>query len=312
MDQEQYTVADLVTNPSFRAWANQSDEEARAHWEQWFAAHPDRRDDVHTAFTLLAVLKNNENGPSEADMLDMQDRFDTALGRRRRILLYRWTAAAASLLLLIATGLYYNNQSTTIHTGIAMTKAINLPDGSNVLLNANSTLKYKGHDVWIDGEAYFSGEHHDLKVHTAGLDVAVLGTAFNVYNRKHRVEVLLESGKINITGAGWASKAGSLEMHPGEMISIDDIGKKITRMEPAEFTSWKSGRLIFKNTPLYKVAAILEENYGFHVQWKSTNLQMERFSGSCPLDNTAILLAAIRSVYNDQLIVQADHTIVFE
>ncbi|OMP76497.1 FecR family protein [[Flexibacter] sp. ATCC 35208] len=312
MDQEQYTVADLMTNPSFRAWADQSDEKARAHWEQWLAAHPDRHDDVNTAFTLLSLLKENENGPSPEDMLEMQDRFDTALGRQRRMLLYRWTAAAASLLLLITTGILFNNRSTTIHTGIAMTKEVNLPDGSKVLLNANTTLKYKGHEVWIEGEAYFSGEHHDLKVHTGGLDVAVLGTAFNIYNRKQQIEVLLESGKVNVTGAGWAKNAGTLHLTPGEMIHLDATNKMMTRINPETFTSWKNGRLIFKNTPLYKVAAILEENYGFHVRWKSTKLQMERFSGSCPLDNTDILLAAIRSVYNDQLIVQANHTIVFE
>jgi ferric-dicitrate binding protein FerR (iron transport regulator) len=246
-------------------------------------------------------------------MSEMQERFDTALGRRRRIMLYRWTAAAASLLLLIGTGLYFNNNSTTtIHTGIAMTKEVKLPDGSNVLLNANTTLQYKGHDVWIEGEAYFSGEHHDPKVHTEGMDVAVLGTAFNIYNRKHRIEVLLESGKVNVTGNGWAKEAGSVDMAPGEMIRLDPFDKKMERINPESFTSWKSGRLIFKNTPLSKVAALLEENYGFHVQWKSTKLQDERFSGSCPLDNTDVLLAAIRSVYNDQLSVQANHTIVFE
>ncbi|WP_343674313.1 FecR domain-containing protein [Chitinophaga sp.] len=312
MDQEQYTVADLMTNPSFRAWASQSDEQARAHWEQWLAAHPDRREDVNTAFTLLSILKENESGPAHEDILEMQERFDTALGHHRRISMYRWTAAAASLLLLVATGLLLNNRSTTIHAGIAMTKEVKLPDGSKVLLNSNSTLQYKGHEVWIEGEAYFSGEHHDLKVHTGGLDVAVLGTAFNIYSRRQHIEVLLESGKVNVTGAGWAKNAGTLHLTPGEMIRLDATTKKMERINPASFTSWKNGRLIFKDTPLYKVAAILEENYGFHVQWKSTKLQMERFSGSCPLNNTDILLAAIRSVYNDQLSVQANHTIVFE
>ncbi|WP_343691658.1 FecR domain-containing protein [Chitinophaga sp.] len=312
MDQEQYTVAELMTNLSFRAWANQSDDEARVYWEQWLAAHPDSRGDIDTALLLLSVLKANENGPTTADLSEMQERFDTALGRRRRISLYRWTAVAASLLFLITTGFYFYNKRTTIHTGIAMTKTIQLPDGSSVVLNANSTLQYKGHDVWIDGEAYFSGEHHDLKVHTGGMDVAVLGTAFNIYNRHQQIEVLLESGKVHVTGAGWAATAGSIDMAPGEMIRLDAVHKKMERITPESYTSWKSGRLIFKNTPLYKVAALLEENYGFHVQWKSNKLKNERFSGSCPLDNTDILLAAIRSVYNDQLSVQANHTIVFE
>lgn len=312
MDQQQHTVASLMTDPSFRAFASQSDEQARAKWEQWIAAHPDRRADVDTALVLLSLLKENNNGPSAADMQDMQARLHEALQHRHRISWYRWTAVAASLLLLISTAFYFTNKTTTIKTGIAMTKQVQLPDGSSVLLNANTSLTYKGSEVWIEGEAWFSGEHHGLKVHTGGMDVQVLGTAFNIYNRKKRVELMLESGKVNVTGAGWAEGAGSMDLAPGDMIQVDDVSKALTRINPATFTGWKNGRLVFKDTPLYKVAAMLEENYGYHIRWKSTRLQQERFSGSCPLNDTNILLAAIRSVYNDQVTAGADHTIVFE
>jgi ferric-dicitrate binding protein FerR (iron transport regulator) len=312
MDQQQYTVASLMTDPGFRAFASQSDEQARAHWEQWIATHPDSLADVNTALALLSILKENNNEPSVADMRDMQSRLDGALQHHHRITWYRWTAVAASLLLLISTAFYFTNKPTTIETGIAMTKQVQLPDGSSVLLNANTALTYKGSEVWIEGEAYFSGEHHGLKVHTGGMDVQVLGTAFNIYNRKRRVEVMLESGKVNVTGAGWANGAGSMDLAPGNMIQVDAVSRTLTRIDPTTFTSWKNGRLVFKETPLYKIAAILEENYGFHIQWKSTRLQQERFSGSCPLNDTNILLAAIRSVYNDQVTAGADHTIVFE
>lgn len=312
MDQQQYTVAALMTDASFRAFASQSDEQARAHWEQWIATHPDRQADVDTALALLSVLKENNNGPSAADARDMQARLDGALQHRHRISWYRWTAVAASLLLLIGTAFYFTSRPTTIGTGIAMTRQVQLPDGSSVLLNANSSLTYKGNEVWIEGEAYFSGEHHGLQVHTGGMDVQVLGTAFNIYNRKRRVEVMLESGKVHVTGAGWADGAGSMDLAPGDMIQVDAVSCELTRIDPTTFTSWKNGRLVFKDAPLYKIAAMLEENYGYHIQWKSTRLQQERFSGSCPLNDTNILLAAIRSVYNDQVTVGADHTIVFE
>ena len=319
MDQQQYTVADLMTNASFRAWVTQEDEQAGAHWELFLAEYPEHIPAVETAKSLLSVLYIKENEPAPADFLEMQGRLDTALNSSRSISWYRWMAVAASLLLLIGAAFYVMNASDTITTGFAMNKQVQLPDGSKVLLNAHSTLHYKKYwfsekskEVWLEGEAFFSGHHPSLVVHAGGMDVNVLGTEFNVYNRKQQVEVMLESGTVTATGANWADGVGSYTMKPGELIHLDAMDKRIIHINPASFTVWRKGRLIFNNTPLYKIAQLLEENYGYHVQWKSTKLQMEGFTGSCPVNNIDVLLAAIRSVYNDQIKAGAAHTIIFE
>jgi ferric-dicitrate binding protein FerR (iron transport regulator) len=77
---------------------------------------------------------------------------------------------------------------------------INLPDGSKVVLNANSKLEYppgfsnNTREVYLDGEAYFDIAHDPGKpfiVHTGSISTRVLGTAFNInaYRSQQFVEV---------------------------------------------------------------------------------------------------------------------------
>ncbi len=58
-------------------------------------------------------------------------------------------------------------------------------------------------EVWIRGEAFFrvaskksGGRKVPFVVHTHELDVQVLGTAFNVANRRGRVDIALEHGSV--------------------------------------------------------------------------------------------------------------------
>lgn len=70
-----------------------------------------------------------------------------------------------------------------------------LPDGTDVWLNAGTTIRYpisfmKGkREIILDGEAYFEVVHNEkcpFVVHTYAMDVEVLGTKFNVeaYSKK--------------------------------------------------------------------------------------------------------------------------------
>src|SRR5690606_15777064 len=106
----------------------------------------------------------------------------------------------------------FKNQSSSwlqCTTGYGETRKINLPDGSLVVLNANSELKYESNwqqapmrEVWLQGEAFFevvkTTEEKQFIVHTGSLDVEVLGTQFNVHNRHQKVQVVLSSGKVKL------------------------------------------------------------------------------------------------------------------
>ena len=81
---------------------------------------------------------------------------------------------------------------------------LDLPDGSNVWLNAGTTMKYpvsfmKGkREVILNGEAYFEVAHNEKSpfvVRTHAMDIEVLGTKFNVeaYSKKAVFEASLKN-----------------------------------------------------------------------------------------------------------------------
>ncbi|WP_163024732.1 FecR family protein, partial [Pseudomonas viridiflava] len=85
---------------------------------------------------------------------------------------------------------------------------VNMPDGSTVILNNNSSISYPKvfgvkRAVTLTGVGYFD-IRHDLKksftVHTGNLSTVVLGTAFNIkaYDRDHEISVTVTRGKVSV------------------------------------------------------------------------------------------------------------------
>ena len=120
----------------------------------------------------------------------------------------RW-AAAAGLAAAVAGGgwVFYSTHRApaplAVATDFGQTRALALPDGSQVTLNGHSSLRYattwqpdQPREVWLDGEGFFSVQHmannQRFLVHTtAGLQIEVLGTKFVVARRRDQTRVVL-------------------------------------------------------------------------------------------------------------------------
>src|SRR6185437_15508137 len=98
----------------------------------------------------------------------------------------------------------------TVSTRPGSPSKIQLPDGSLVWLNADSRLTYRNADqgatreVQLTGEAYFEVAHdpvHPFLIHTATIDIRVLGTSFNVqcYGNERTTETSLFQGSVEVT-----------------------------------------------------------------------------------------------------------------
>ena len=145
----------------------------------------------------------------------------------------RYASLAASITVLICLAFYFSQDYffyDTYSTAYGMTKNILLEDGSEVTLNANSTLKVPKaladidvREVWLTGEAFFSiakrPGHVKFSVHTDNLDVEVLGTKFNVSNRHGKTEVVLNEGSVKLTSDVNNTNA-VLYMKPGDFVSL--------------------------------------------------------------------------------------------
>lgn len=228
-----------------------------------------------------------------------------------------WRAAAifVGFLLMSVTGyrLFFYNPLISHDTVYGEVARIVLPDSSTVVLNGNSRISYRpqweegAREVWISGEAYFSVKHtHDDRkfiVHSSKeMDVEVLGTEFNVYDRPDATRVILNSGKVKLNIHQDKDEPAYVTMDPGELVEFQNNLEYEKRAVNAErYSSWVSGNVVLDNTSFGDIVVLLEETYGLSVSVPDTSLYSERFSGTVPSENAEALLKALAISFNLQI-----------
>ncbi|MEP3211072.1 MAG: FecR family protein [Maribacter sp.] len=184
--------------------------------------------------------------------------------------------AAAIVILLTGTYFYVNSLDATVSTQYAENKEIVLPDNSEVVLNADSKVTYNkknwdtNRNIALEGEAFFKvAKGKRFTVATDAGEVAVLGTQFNVENRKDFFEVTCFEGLVSVSFNGKETKlpAGS------SFVAID--GKIISEEAPvAKTPSWINAESSFKSIPLKYVLDEFQRQHNIIVETKNidTNL----------------------------------------
>ncbi len=201
-----------------------------------------------------------------------------------------------------------------IKTPFGKTKRIILPDGSIVLLNANSTLRFsknwsKSADriVWLAGEAEFSVKHYNLPqgvsqkfiVNAKGVNVEVIGTRFNLMSRAEKCRIALYEGNIQLH-LTMHPEHESIAIAPNEIAQIDNGA--VIRISPIKkievHQAWTKQHFEFDNTPLSEVANLVENTYGLKFTFKEESLKTKRLTASIPDDNVDVLVKVICQIFN--------------
>lgn len=199
--------------------------------------------------------------------------------------LYR-VAAVLAIPILLTIGWYMGNSG---HNGDEVLCEVSTPkghisrctlaDGTEVWLNAGSTLKYPSsmngelREVNLDGEAYFKvtkNAHKPFIVNTKLAQVKVLGTIFNLkaYSNENKVETTLEEGRVEFKAKN--SVVNPIELKPGEQVVFNRSSQKlnVNNVDTYLLTAWKNGKYVFKDAELKDIIAELERLYDvkFHIQ----------------------------------------------
>ncbi len=209
---------------------------------------------------------------------------------------WKW-AAAIVLPICIAFFTYYLVDSSQTVGAPFIVKAdkgdkatIELPDGTNVVLNSASQLSYlnnfgeNGRRVQLNGEAYFKVAHDEKRafiVQVGDLEVKVLGTSFNVsaYEDAKDVTVVLLEGKVGV----YAQKISHI-MKPGDKIEYNKATHKITatQVHPSDYIEWTKGNIYFEKESLENIMKTLSRIYDVEIRFDSNKLPNEYFTGTIP------------------------------
>lgn len=192
-----------------------------------------------------------------------------------------------------------------------------LPDGTTVWLNAGSQLfmenDFSGatREVRLEGEAFFDvvkNPERPFIVHASGIDIKVLGTAFNVkaYPEDETVETTLLRGLVQVYDQKDTKKA-PIELRPNQKLvlpkqaatgtasvsqtneppviqpmprftitRIDSTKKEDERFE----TAWVYSRLEFRGDSFETLARKLERWYNVTIVFTDEKVKQLNFNGS--------------------------------
>ena len=247
-------------------------------------------------------------------------------GRSRSIRALKAAAMVAGVIALSFAAwqlLWQNNKAVTYTTAFGEIRTITLPDQSVVTLNGNSSMRYNKHwdrttdrEIWIQGEAFFDvkpAPQQRFVVHTSRhINVEVLGTSFNVLDRETRMQVVLNTGKVRLSGRTAAIKA-PIVMQPGQLVEFKEKTGTYQQhqVNTEQYGSWKSHKLQFHNADLKEVAQVLQETYGLTVTIADTTLLHQQFSGTVPSGSADILLDGLSQLF-DLKINRKDATVNIE
>jgi biopolymer transport protein ExbD len=186
------------------------------------------------------------------------------------------------------------NKYNTISTPMGGKFKVILPDGSLVVLNAASTLKYPVHfdekvrKVSFTGEAYFEIAKLEDKrkqrvpffVYSNDQIVEVLGTHFNInsYDNEEYSKTTLLEGSVKITNEKSAATAKILKPGQQAVIKRGDVQTKVMIADEAQALAWKDGYFLFKNTNIKDVVNELERWYNVDIQYED-EMEFENITG---------------------------------
>lgn len=199
---------------------------------------------------------------------------------------------AASIAILFTVFQLFNS-GTTYTTNYGEQMAVNLPDGSEVLLNSKSEISFN-ESTWstnrmieLKGEAFFKVQKgSDFVVSTDKGSVTVLGTQFNVTTNDDLIEVSCYEGKVKVD-----SEKKVIFLTQGKAYrNINGISEEweFKDNEP----TWKNGESSFVSIPLKYVVEAIENQYSVQIDASKINSE-NKFTGAFTHESLHIALETV-------------------
>jgi len=199
---------------------------------------------------------------------------------------------------------------------------IHLPDGSSVIINAESEVRYRSdfgvtsREIHLVGESFFEVAPDSLlpfRVFSGNITTTALGTSFNInsYN-PDKITVQLATGAVEVVNESQVNQ--SVSLLPGEEVTSVGTERIVKgRFDPKTAFLWKYGILLFDNTPPEEFSRTLERWYGVEIEFENTPQPGLEISGEFHDTYLSNVLESIGYAYGfDYIIDQKKVKLVFK
>lgn len=229
----------------------------------------------------------------------------------------RWVAVLGGIIVL-AGGIRFfmqpaSRQSALVkehRTPVKHSRHITMPDGSLVVLHADSRLEYPAafngslREVTLTGEAYFDISKDTLKpfvIHSGSLRTTVLGTAFNIraYENAPDITVSVTRGKVKVE----TEQEGKLlaVLTPDQQVVYNNMVATAVQQSVSADSEvlWVRKDMVFENQPFAAVVETLNSRYRVNIRFENPELEncpiRASFSGTETLDKVLSVVCTIRN-----------------
>jgi transmembrane sensor len=308
MIQKEQIIEQLVQNKSFRDWILKKDPDLDTEWQKWAIEHPENKKLIQLAGEIVKSLSYVDEEISDNKKKhiwnQIQARTNSYPASQKRLYKDRFLNIDSSYIkacikvvaafAFIALSIFafkeigeaakeFNPVNLSQGAGDFFKEtnegqkiSISLPDGSLVILFANSKLKYsyndelKTREVFLSGEAFFEVKKDTaraFRVFAGNAITTALGTAFLVKAKSSEMvsTVFLTEGMVFVKST--AETSTEILLNKGESAIIDKESQKIDKVsfDIEKVIAWKDGQLLFRQTPLDQVISDLEYWYGVQI-----------------------------------------------
>ena len=298
--------------------------------EQWIRAHPDHE----RHYRHLQILWEASRGIAGQSELNEEEEWKRFLQKKKDSTAgpepstphrFNWPrmAAACFLTVFCLSTAYYllaPADSPFIASRFGTKNEIQvdtLADGSVITMNKHTELVFSQRIFQRErivemekGETFFRVKPDKTKpfiIHSGKVTITVLGTSFHVKRKADQTEVIVESGLVKVETP---ERKAELKPHERILINVASGQFKEEKVTDQLHNYYVSNRLDLDNTPLWRVADVLEEAYGVEIHIADDETKELRLTTSFELGKLDDILKVISETFGLSIIKQGNTIIL--
>jgi len=289
-------IQEIIDNTHFVEWVRSDFNTHNDFWELWKTQNSTDTDALDEAILLFRTMQEPAKDIDSKAWDRIQQTIQTEI-HISKVIKMRWlpiiSAIAASFILIFSVySAFFADNSI-----VAEDSLVNhvLPDGSSVTLNKDSKIKYSKRNfldqrsLTLKGEAFFEVKKGStFSVRSESGIVQVLGTSFNIFDRKGYMEVACKTGSVAVRSQN--STKNSI-LTPGDKVKVSGNLHEVIIQKENEHL-WTSGSFIYDNHELEIVLAELTRQFRLKLDLKA-DINQRKYNGYFKSDD---LQKAIYSV----------------
>ena len=202
---------------------------------------------------------------------------------------WRWLQIAASIAILFGIGIGYYNMSSNVKTfevcnNTSSTKNIHLLDGSEIVLNSGSSIKYTEYFndedrlLELKGEAFFNvarDENKPFIITTGKLKTQVLGTSFNICKTDSLISVTVSTGLVQVY-----DEHNVIRIRPNQEAIYSTGAKDLNKrnIKSKLVTSWFKEDVELSNVSMKELAELMQKRFNTKLSFNDANLANKRLT----------------------------------